>query len=105
MPFSPTPEEKQLLLGQLAALNVGQIREFMVRSEIEGSDAVKDELLSRVDQALRATGSPTWEDLVLYLDEVEPFGRQHVYVYRPKTVLRQWRDLEFLEAQLTDVGI
>ena len=100
MPLQPTPTEQELLLSQLAGLNLAEIREFMAKYEVGGREGVKAVLLQLVGAALRDGGGPTWDQLVLYLDGVEPFGRQHVYLFKPRAALKQWGDRAAVEERL-----
>jgi hypothetical protein len=95
-----TSDQQALLLSQLAALNIGQVREFMNRHGVAGKEGKKAEVLARSEAALRRRGKPTWDELMLYLDEVEPYGRQHAYLYKPKPDFKKWSSGGYVENEL-----
>jgi hypothetical protein len=67
---------------------------------VAGREGIKAELLEHSKSALRAGGKPTWDDLMLYLDKVEPYGRQHAYAFKSKPEFRKWGDRRHVEGEL-----
>lgn len=104
MPFRTNAGQRALLLSQLGALNAREVREFAVQHDLPRAGKKKDELLETIAAALHDRGGPSWKELVLYLDQVEPYGRQHVYAYKPDGAFQDWGDRQFLEDKLQAAG-
>jgi hypothetical protein len=75
----PSQEERTLLLRHYEDLRVDQIRDFMRAESIAGLANNKPELIEAVKSALR-DGDASWQDFVNYLDQVEPYRKQRVYL-------------------------
>lgn len=102
--MSPVPvnrnEEQQALLSFLLALRLDRVREFLRRHELARYGNRAD-LRERLEENL-ADGTITIIDLVDFLDEVEPWSKQHVYLYDGGDGLVEgWRDNDALGARLT----
>jgi hypothetical protein len=78
---NPSAVERDLLLTQLSSLHGNLIRDFMREKEIAPLSGRKDELVDRIRSTL-VGGNLTWQELIEYLDRVEPFNKQHVSLYR-----------------------
>ncbi len=98
-PLGFTDDEQEQLVTDLLALKKRQIQEFLVQLELPKS-GTKAELRSRIEESLLdSTISP--EQIVRYLDEVVPWGKQHVYLYGgPKTSIADWKDVGWFKAHL-----
>lgn len=80
------------LVSHLIALRTDLINELLRRKKVPFSGLNKSELRSRVLEALN-DGRLTVASITYYLDEVEPGGKQHVYLMRPRADYnRDWRD-------------
>lgn len=91
--------ETDLLIDFLLSLRLDRARAFLRKSELPIS-GTRAELRARLREALD-TGALDIDALVLYLDEVEPWGKQHVLVYRPRQERpRAWADPSSAERTL-----
>ncbi len=98
-PLGFTDDEKEQLVTDILALKKRQIQEFLVQLELPKS-GTKAELRSRIEESL-LDGTISPEQIVRYLDEVVPWGKQHVYLYGgPKTSMADWKDVGWFEAHL-----
>jgi len=67
----------------------------------------KEEIAENLEAAIRL-GAVTWNDLEQWLQEVEGWGRQHVYLYRCSVSLKDdpiWASIETLRERLAEVGL
>lgn len=89
-PAAFTEDEQALIVTDLLALKKPQIGEFLSRNELPKS-GTKKELRARIEESL-VSGSLTLSAIVQYLDEVIPWGKQHVYLYNgPQSPIDNWR--------------
>lgn len=92
--------DRDLLLSDLLALKKDQIRDFLGRHKLLRAGR-KDEIRCRVEEAL-ADETLSLSQLVEFLDEVIPWGKQHVLLYKgPQKPIADWRKKEWFEALLT----
>jgi len=93
-------EDEQLVVDCFMALNCGHIRGFLERYELPKS-GTKDVLRERVTTAL-GNDDITCADLLCYIDIVEPWGKQHIFLYSaPEGTLRtNWRNADWVKACL-----
>lgn len=106
MPPVPTTlnEEQRALLTFLLALRLDRVREFLGRHGIARYGNRAD-LRERLEENLLA-GTITIVDLVDFLDEVEPWSKQHVFLYNGGDGLVQgWRDSNALRARLAEANV
>lgn len=97
-------EEQRALLTFLLALRLDRVREFLGRRGIARYGNRAD-LRERLEENLLA-GAITIVNLVDFLDEVEPWSKQHVFLYEGGSGLTQgWRDANALRAQLTEANV
>lgn len=90
-----TDDEKTQLLTDLLALKKAQIREFLLRHELLRS-GTKEEIRVRIEEAIDGDDL-FFSDVVSFLDEVIPWGKQHVYLYRgPHASIDNWRRREWV---------
>jgi hypothetical protein len=90
-----------MLLGYVAALQKEHLRRFL-REHEERITGNKVQLVERLQQALD-TGATSYEELVELLDEIEPWGKQHVTLYdAPSFALESWKDTARFHARLKE---
>ena len=88
----------------LFALRAAAIRTFLRRHDLTTS-GTRDDLRERVEAAL-ADGSVTYDDIVRFLDEEEPWGRQHVFLFGvDEGAVAEWRDAGAVERRLQNHGL
>jgi hypothetical protein len=94
-PAAFTDEEKAQLLTDLLALKKTQIREFLLRHELLRS-GTKEEIRGRIEEAIDSDDL-SFSDVVSFLDEVIPWGKQHVYLYKgPQAPIGNWHQTEWV---------
>lgn len=94
-PAAFTKDEQALIVTDLLALKKPQIGEFLSRNELPKS-GTKEQLRARIEESLGA-GSLSLPAIVQYLDEVIPWGKQHVYLYKgPASSIASWRKEEWV---------
>jgi hypothetical protein len=99
-----TEEERELVLDYVMVLSAEKIGEMLASHDLPRSGA-KIELRERVVTAL-AEGTLTYRDLVATLDETEPWGKQHVFLYEgPDRELPNWRQPEWVRTHLEGLGL
>jgi hypothetical protein len=90
-----TDEEQSLIVTDLLALKKTKIAEFLGQNRLLRS-GTKEEIRVRVEEALD-DGSLSLTRIVQFLDEVVPWGKQHVYLYDgPKSPIANWRRDEWV---------
>jgi hypothetical protein len=96
--------ESELLIDILLGLRVDRVRAFMDRVELPRS-GTKSELRERADVGL-LDGTFSINDLVDYLDEVEPWGRQHVILLEAEGAASSgWRRTDGIRRRLREAGV
>jgi hypothetical protein len=94
-----TRDERELIVADLLALKKTLIGEFLSRHDIPKS-GTKEEIRSRIEETLDE-GTLALRGLVQFLDEVIPWGKQHVYLYSgPKASIADWRNADWLASRL-----
>ena len=97
-------EEQQALLSFLLALRLDRVREFLGRHELP-KYGTRGNLRERLEESL-AAGTITIVDLVDFLDEVEPWAKQHVFLYDGSNGLVEgWHDAGALRARLEEATV
>lgn len=97
-------EEQQALLTFLLALRLDRVREFLGRHGIARYGNRAD-LRERLEENLHE-GTITIVDLVVYLDEVEPWSKQHVYLYNGGDgLVADWQDANALRGRLRAANV
>ena len=90
-----TEDEEALIVTDLLALKKTQIGEFLARNGLPKS-GTKEELRARIEELL-GDGTLSLSEIVQYLDEVIPWGKQHVYLYKgPQASIDNWRKTEWV---------
>lgn len=95
-----TAEEKKAIVDFLIGLKASEIRDFLeIHSQKKGGK--KEELRERI-QDLLYTGEITYEDIVHFIDRVEPWGKQHVFLFEGPEgeSINNWRDNNWVEQHL-----
>jgi hypothetical protein len=83
-------EELAQLVTDLLVLKKSQIQDFLGQNELRRS-GTKAELREWIEEALR-DGELAPERIVQFLDEVTPWGKQHVYLYAgPGSSIADWK--------------
>lgn len=94
-----TEDEQALIITDLLALKKTQIGDFLSAHDLPKS-GTKEELRARVEESLQA-GVLTLPQIVQFLDDVIPWGKQHVYLYEgPRASIASWRKPEWVEKRL-----
>jgi len=84
-------EERQTLIDFVLALRKSSIQDFLKQVELPKS-GTKQDLRERLVEALDA-GALTHERLVIFLDSVACWGKQHVFLYQgSRSDMQAWRD-------------
>src|SRR4051794_14766542 len=99
-----TPAEAEALLTFLLTLRLDRVRDFLGRHDLPRYGTRAD-LRDRLQEKL-AEGRFTVVDLVDFLDEVEPWGKQHVFLYDGGDgLVGDWQDAEAIRRRLAEVGL
>lgn len=94
----------EILIDVLLGLRMDRVRDF-VRSFSLPTSGSKGDLRDRVRVAF-AEGAITVDDLVDYLDIIEPWGRQHVILIDADATLAQgWRRPDGIRRRLRQAGV
>ena len=97
-------EEQRALIAFLLALRLDRVREFLGRHGI-ARYGTRADLRDRLEANL-LDGRISPVDLVDFLDEVEPWSKQHVFLYTGGDGLVQgWRDAGALRVQLEAANV
>jgi hypothetical protein len=98
-PPTYTAEEVELLLAYVAELRKDILQGFLERSDLVKSGN-KAEVITRLQSAVEE-GSLSYDALIELLDDVEPWNKQHVFLYNGTTApIASWRDVSWVEAHL-----
>lgn len=83
-------DEQALIITDLLSLKKPQIGDFLASVGLTKS-GTKEVLRARIEEAL-ADGSLAMSQIVQFLDNVIPWGKQHVYLYKgPQSPIADWR--------------
>jgi hypothetical protein len=97
-------EEQGQIVTDLLALNKTQIRSFLKRHRLPMS-GTKENIRSRIEDALQDERL-TLTHLVEFLDEVVPWGKQHVYLYKgPAQPDANWQKADWVAKRLQQQGL
>jgi len=89
--LSFTEDEQALIVTDLIALKKEQIGDFLAGVGLAKS-GTKEVLRTRIEGALE-DGALTMPQIVQFLDNVIPWGKQHVYLYNgPQSSISDWRN-------------
>lgn len=92
-------DEQAQLLADLLALRKEQIREFLARNKLLVS-GTKEAIRSRIEDTL-GDGVLSFSQLVQFLDEVIPWGKQHVLLYKgPRAPIAGWKNTDWVASLL-----
>ncbi len=90
-----TEDEQALIITDLLALKKEQIGDFYARNGLPKS-GTKEQLRARIEEAL-GDATLSLSQVVEFLDEVIPWGKQHVYLYKgPQTPIDDWRKTDWV---------
>ena len=90
-----TEDEQALIVTDLLAMKKEQIGDFFARGGLPKS-GTKEQLRARIEEALD-DGTVSLSQVVEFLDEVIPWGKQHVYLYKgPQTPIDDWRKTDWV---------
>lgn len=106
MPQSPVGlnDEQRTLLTFLLTLRLDRVRDFLSRHDLPKYGNRAD-LRERLEENF-ANGAITVVDLVDFLDEVEPWSKQHVFIYDGGDGLVDgWRDADAVRARLAEANV
>jgi hypothetical protein len=94
-PAAFTEDEQALIVTDLLALKKTQIGAFLSDNGFPKS-GTKEELRARIEQSL-AEGKLSLATIVQYLDDVIPWGKQHVYLYTgPQVSIDRWKKTDWM---------
>lgn len=94
-----TDEEQAQLIADLLVLKKPQIQHFLEQCGIPKS-GTKAEIRERIERAI-ARGELLSNRIVQFLDEVTPWGKQHVYLYDgPSNSIAEWRNRDWVQSHL-----
>jgi hypothetical protein len=102
MSVAETPSEAEIdeLVSHVLALRVDFVQDLFRSEGIPFSRVRKRELRERLRQAI-LDGTIAIADVVGFLDEVEPGGKQHVFLLRaPNALNAKWRDPQAVRRRL-----
>jgi len=106
MDAAQSPSEAQIeeLVSHVLALRMDFVQQLLASVGVPYSRARKGQLRERVRDAI-AEGTLSVEEVVQFLNKVEPGGKQHVFMLRPSASLNAtWTDAEALRKQLESLG-
>lgn len=90
-----TEDEQAQIVTDLLALKKTQIGKFLESVDLPKS-GTKDEIKNRIEEALDG-GGISLAKVVEFLDEVIPWGKQHVYLYKgPSSSIDNWKKADKL---------
>lgn len=90
-----TEDEQAQVVTDLLALKKTQIQEFLTRNGLKKAGS-KSEIRERIEDAIRSEALPPAQ-LVQFLDEVIPWGKQHVYLFKgPRSSIANWKKTEWV---------
>lgn len=93
-------EELRQLVLELAALSAEQRSAFMTAHGLPRSLSNKSEVQQWIQESLES-GTVTRDDLINYLDEVVPWGKQHIFLLRgPTNSIRNWKNASWVRNHL-----
>ncbi len=88
-------DEQTQIITDLLALKKTQISDFLGGNGLPRS-GTKEEIRGRIEESL-ANGSLAFSQLVLFLDEVIPWGKQHVFLYKgPSSSTANWKSTDWV---------
>jgi len=94
-----TDDEQTQIVTDLLALKKTRIRDFLARSGLPKS-GTKEDIRERIEGAL-SHGTLALSQLVQFLDEVIPWGKQHVLLYTgPRSTIASWKNTDWVSRLL-----
>jgi hypothetical protein len=100
----PNDAEVAELVSHVLALRMDYVQQLLASVGIAYSGLRKGELRDRVAGAI-ADGVLSVASVVAFLDRVEPGGKQHVFLLRPRTALNtSWRNASTLRRRLAQLA-
>lgn len=95
-----TDAEIEELVSHVVALRMDFVQQLLASVNIAYSGLRKGDLRDRVRKAI-TDGKLTVQSVVAFLDRVEPGGKQHVFVMRPRDKLnRKWKKVDEVNRSL-----
>lgn len=96
-----TSEELELLLGYVADLRKDILQEFLAEHSLK-KGGNKAEVIARLQAAI-VEGTFSYDVLIALLDRVEPWGKQHVYLYgKPLANVTDWKKPDWVRDLLKE---
>jgi hypothetical protein len=90
-----TADEQAQIITDLLALKKAQIADFLALAELHKS-GTKEQIRGRVEEALDDS-TISLAQIVQFLDDVIPWGKQHVQLYKgPRTSIANWKKTDWL---------
>jgi len=88
-------DDQAQIVTDLLALKKALIGEFLKRCKLPKS-GTKEQIRERIEGALE-DGTVSLSQIVHFLDEVIPWGKQHVYLYKgPQRSIANWKKTDWL---------
>jgi len=101
---SYTAQESDLILNSLMSLRKEKIQQLLESHGLKGS-GTKANQRETLLKAL-SDGKLREPQIVAYLDAIEPWGKQHVFLYDgPHYDISNWRNEEWLRERLRGIGL
>lgn len=98
-----TDEERAQLITDLLALKRPQIGDFLARVDLTKT-GTKEQVRARIEKALD-NDAISLPRIVQFLDEVIPWGKQHVFLYKgPTKSIAKWKNAKWLGKLLKKHG-
>ena len=90
-----TDDEQAQLVTDLLALKKSQIGEFLARVNLPRT-GTKEQIRGRIEKALHEK-TISFSLLIQFLDEVIPWGKQHVFLFKgPRSSIANWKNQNWL---------
>jgi hypothetical protein len=99
-----TPQEMDLIINSIMSLKKERIQAFL---ETHGLDGIGTKAIKRGTlMGALAEGKVHHAQIVAYLDEIEPWGKQHVILFDgPACDISPWRNSQWVRKHLEDKGL
>lgn len=96
-----TRKDKAQLVLEMASLTVAQRERFMRRFGLPPSLSKNADVTDRIQTSLKADDFG-YDEVLSYLDEVVPWGKQHVFLFKgpSASIKKTWKDVKWIKNHL-----